>query len=400
MNVALSATPAALSIEIDPGVALHNSPPEPLNRESAEILANVIADDLRRILGDEVMEAGMVLPAGLYGITELLRPGLPIVEMMLDIYRGSLRGGLFEPQLLALGSAAGRFAPAALAPQRDPDTGPLLHIPFSLIAPGPKIDFVSQSIESHLLEKGKPDLLTDRTIRQLFGIEPLNLTYASFNDLSAMLKVQLEYVGFSALWALLEHSLYRPDGIALQNTEQGNRFVAHLGQVHSPFITLNQWRGSVEGYVEWVKVQRQTMAMLHAHGVEFIWCTAPDGIFSENPEVALSVAQAHTISGDQSFFEERSATDRPEPIDQPNASRITLTEQWSDELGPIAYTIMMEAETGAALAQFNDYPLHSNGAQEILQVWENYAAAHDAEFTVKTPKRILFTGNPPKLRGK
>ncbi|MBS3786156.1 MAG: hypothetical protein KGY57_05025, partial [Gammaproteobacteria bacterium] len=256
------------------------------------------------------------------------------------------------------------------------------------------------SIESDLLEKGKPDLLTDRTIRQLFGVEPVNLTYASFNDLSAMLKVQLEYVGFSTLWALLESSLYRPDEISTQSTAQGNRFIAHLGQVYSPFISLDQWRGSVDDYEQWIKIQRQTMAMLQAHGVEFIWCSAPGGVFSENSEVALSVAQEHTISGDQFFFEERSATDKPEPIDQPNASRITLTEQWSDELGPIAYTVALEAEDGQVLARLNDYPLHPNGAEEILQVWEKYAATHDANLIVAKPKRILTAGNPPKLTDK
>lgn len=401
MNVALSATPAALAVEIDPSIALHNLPPEPLNRESAEILANVIADDLRRILGDEVMQAGMVVPAALYGITELIRPGLPMVELMLDLYRGSLRGGLFEPQLLALGSAAGRFALPALAPQRAPGTGPLLLIPFSLIAPGPNIDAIRQSIESDLLEKGKPALLTDRTIRQLFGIEPLNLTYASFNDLSAMLKVQLDYVGFGALWSLLETSLYRPDEITIQKTEQRNLFIAHAGQVFSPFLTLDQWADSVESYEQWLKMQRQTLAMLKAHGVEFIECTAPDGIFAGNAEVALSVAQAHAMANDQSFFEERSATDTTAgPIDQPNASHILLTEQWSDELGPIAYTITLQSENGEVLAQLNDYPLRPDGAQDILQTWEKYAAAHDAELNVMKPKRILTAGNPPKLTGR
>lgn len=89
----------------------------------------------------------MVLPAGLYDLTEILRPGLPMVEMMLDLYRGSLRGGPFTPQLLALGSSGGRFALPALAPQRTPGAGPLLLVPFALIAPGPEIDAINHLIE-------------------------------------------------------------------------------------------------------------------------------------------------------------------------------------------------------------------------------------------------------------
>ena len=122
MPSALSATPAVLTVELDPAGILQTRPPEPLSRDSAELLAAPIADDLRRIIGEEIAEAGLVMPAAMYDLTEILRPGLPMVEALLDIYRGSLRGGPFDPsttQFHADGSAPSAMARRirAVAPQ-------------------------------------------------------------------------------------------------------------------------------------------------------------------------------------------------------------------------------------------------------------------------------------------
>src|SRR5690606_4116491 len=85
----LSATPIALTVELDlAAVNAGLQPPPPLKKEQAGELADAIAADLARILGDQIQACGLVLPAALYDLTELLRPGLPWVEILLEIYRG------------------------------------------------------------------------------------------------------------------------------------------------------------------------------------------------------------------------------------------------------------------------------------------------------------------------
>lgn len=346
----------------------------------------------------------MVLPAGLYDLTEILRPGLPMVEMMLDLYRGSLRGGPFTPQLLALGSSGGRFALPALAPQRTPGAGPLLLVPFALIAPGPEIDAINHLIERDLLEKGKAALQTDRAIRQLFGVDPINLTYASFNDIAAMLKVQLEYVGFAPLWSLLESALYQPDTIKLVDTEAGNRLITHAGVVLAPFQSFDDFSAkrnltgatAVNAYAEWLKTQRQYLALLSAHGLQTQISVAPSGVFSEDAEVALSVAQAHSICSDEKVYRETIAA-----LDS-NLARdalgiITLTEQWSDALGPVAMTVLIQDKAGNLLALFHEYPLDPSAITWSEHYWRQQATEYNAQFHLEAPKKIITNGNPATL---
>lgn len=404
MQAALSATPAALAVELNPASILKATPPEPLTRENAELLAAIIGEDLQRILGQDIAQTGMVMPAGLYDLTEVLRPGLPMVEMMLDLYRGSLRGGAFAPQLLALGSSGGRFALPALAPQRKPGAGPLLLVPFALVAPGPQIDAISHLIEQDLLEKGKAALQTDRAIRQLFGVEPINLTYASFNDISAMLKVQLEYVGFEPLWSLLEAALYQPDAVKLVDTAAGNRLITHGGEVFAPFQSFDHFSAqqslagssAINAYETWLKTQRQYIALLTAHGLETRISHSPEGVFSQDAEVALSVAQAHVISSDEKVYRE-TIMDLDLDSQRDALATITLTEQWSHALGPVAITILIQDKSENLLALIHEYPLDSSAINWSEHYWREMAAECNAQFYIETPKKMIINGKPAKL---
>src|SRR5690625_1998922 len=125
----LSATPIALTVELD--LAAVNAglcPPPPLSREQAGYLADAIAADLARILGSDIHSCGLLVPAALYDLTELMQPGLPWVEVLLEIYRGSLSSTNFIPQVIGIGGSDS-FPVAALGPQRRPGSGPLLIVP-------------------------------------------------------------------------------------------------------------------------------------------------------------------------------------------------------------------------------------------------------------------------------
>ena len=402
MPSALSATPAVLTVELDPSGIMQTRPPEPLSRDSAELLAAPIADDLRRIIGEEIAEAGLVMPAALYDLTEILRPGLPMVEALLDIYRGSLRGGPFEPQLLSLGSSGGRFPESALAPQRRPGSGPLLAIPFALVAPGEQLDPLRRKLESTLLEKGRAGLATDRALRQLMGIEPVHLSYATFHDLSALLKVQLEHAEFGGLWQLIEGALYRPDSLEDVGLESGNRFIGSAGSVWTPWMTFDDWAArntadvemALTGYGRWVRMQRQYMAGLESHGIEVTASAPAKGTRADDPEVALSVAQAHAIDARQPWY-------RQVVIDHGgvnSAAVVTVTEQASRELGPVAYTALAQAADGQLLTLVHDYPVHPHGMQAILDHWAERARSLGAAWQVERPGDIIAGGEPAQLQ--
>ncbi|RZU98886.1 hypothetical protein [Spiribacter vilamensis] len=402
MASALSATPAVLTVELKPEHIMRQRPPEALSRDNAELLAAPIADDLRRIVGEEIAEAGLVMPAALYDLTELLRPGLPMVEALLDIYRGSLRGGSFIPQLLTLGSNAGRFPESAIAPLRRPGSGPLLVIPFALVAPGEQLDPLRQKLESVLLEKGRAGLATDRALRQLMGIEPVNLSYATFHDLSALMKVQLEHAEFGPLWQLIEAALYRPDSVEDCQLETGNRFIGSGGAVWTPWMSFDAWASNhqsapedaIEGYGAWMRNQRQYMAGFESHGMTVHPVIPTRGGEAGDPEIALSVAQAHAISEEQPWYREI-ITENPQAE---QAAIVTVTEQADPELGPVAYTALVQAADGELITLVHDYPVRPEGMQAIIGHWQARAESLGATWQMERPGRINAAGNPAYLQ--
>jgi len=400
MNHALSATPAVLTVELDPAVpARGQRPPEPLSRDAAEVLAGAVADDLRRIVGEQVAEAGLVLPAGLYDLTELLRPGLPMVEALLDIYRGGLRGGAFTPQLLALGTAGGRFPVPAIAPARRPGSGPLLALPFALVAPGPALDPLRRRLETVLLEKGSASLATDRVLRQLLAVEPVHLSYATFHDLSALLKVQLEHAGFAGLWSLLEGALYRPDEPVRIELPAGNRFLGLHGEVWTPITGFDAWaarhagaaEAAAEGYAAWCRQQRQYTAGLEAHGVTVTPVADRPGLAAEDVEVALGVARAAPLP-DRAWHSEAVTAAGAQ-----GAAIVSLTEQSTAELGPLAYTVLVQGPDGGLLELRHEYPLSPEAIPRIREYWQSRAHDLDARFHLERPGRIIAAGDPPRL---
>jgi len=397
MQSALSATPAVLTVELEPEAIAHNTPPPPLTRDGADVMATAVANDLQRILGEQVRGGGMILLGALYDLTELLRPGLPIAEGLLDYYRGSLRGGAFEAQLIALGSAGGQFPVPELAPRRAPGSGPLLAIPFALVAPGPALEPIRETLENELLGKGRASLETDRTVQQLFSVAPVNLSYATLHDVSALLRVQLDHAGFGPLWQLLEGALYRPEKPIVADTDEGNRFLTHQGRAWTPILDFDSWaeqRGDTDGtqYLNWQKTQRQYIAGLAAHGIEVIPTAARSGVYSQDPEVGLSVAQAAALEPEDRLSVTVTGDPNPDV-----ASVVALTEQSSAELGPVAYSVMIQGADGDVRYLGHDYPLTPEAITAIRDDWQRLAAALGARFKLEQPGRLLIGGEPPTL---
>jgi len=399
MQAALSATPAVLTVELSPeAIAEGQRPPEPLSRDGADVLAGAVADDLRRALGDRISDAGLIVPGALYDITELLRPGLPMAEMMLDVYRSSLRGGPFQPHLLAIGASGGHFPIQEMAPARPPGAGPLLALPFAFVAPGNLLDPVRATLESELLEKGRASSVTEGLLRQQFGLDPVNLSFATFHDLSALMKVQLEYAGFGPLWRLLETALYTPEQPVEETLEPGNRFLVVNGRCWTPFLDFDGWvdrfggRDRVTSYGDWQRVQRQYVAGLAAHGLEVNVTEPVPGVFAEDVETALAVAQQHVIGEQPRYTITVSGQDEIQ-----RAAVITLTEQSLPELGPVAYTILAQDTDGALAYLGHDYPLMPEGIALIRDEWQRRAHTLGAAFHLERPGRLVVSGETPRL---
>jgi len=284
-----------------------------------------------------------------------------------------------------------------VAPARRPGSGPLLVVPFALVAPGPDLDLIRRHLEDDLLSKGECSLATDRTIRQLFGVDPVALSYATFNDLAAMLRIQYDYVGLGDLWQLIEASLYRADEPATLTTDAGNRFIAAGGEVWTPFEGFDTWLernpdSSPQVYSDWQRIYRQYTSALQAHGISVTTVAANAGGLAADAGTALGQARnASPLGG--SWWRHIVAGDP----DAPGPARIHATEHHDANLGTLAVTIEMQDVSGAQLYLGHDYPLSANAPNEIEADWQARSEAAGVAVERVAVTGLHTGGNPPRL---
>lgn len=368
----LSATPVALTVELElAAVRAGQQPPEPLSRDQAGQLADAIAGDLARILGTNVHDCGLILPAALYDLTELMQPGLPWVEVLLELYRGSFAGKGFMPHVIGIGGNR-PFPVPALAPRRQPGAGPLLLLPMLLVGERKTIDEAQQRLEEVLLEKGQAGAATEQILRLSFGIEPVNLAYATFNDLSALLKIQLGHAGLDGLWRLLETALFRPGQTEEVRLAEKNVFVGRDNNVYTLFYTFDEWladaAGDADSYSRWLRMQRLYEAGVAAHGLTVRRLRHVAQLEAGCGGRLGRLAEQHEIGGDVL----REPDDSIPPLE--GASVVFLTEQATRELGPFAYTVLVQASDGRVLHMSNEYPLTAEAARNVREGWASTAA--------------------------
>ena len=185
-------------------------PPGWLKRAAATELAGLIAADLCQLISG-IEQLGLVVPGTLYDLTELLRPGWPLLEALESTYRGTLRHDGFTPQVIALGSDDAQDIPMqALNPARRPGSGPLLVLPMVLFGPSAQLEGLAATLEEQLLQHGQVSEATRAYVQQAFALQALNFSYATLGDVCALTRLQLEGQGLEPFWQLLEHTLLRP----------------------------------------------------------------------------------------------------------------------------------------------------------------------------------------------
>lgn len=393
MATHLSAIPAALTIELPFEHVSERRPGlESLTIESAEEVGLAIARDLQRILG-ELDRCGMVVVGAAYDLTEMLRPGLPAVDILMEIYRGSMQGGGFVPHFMAVGTRGGRFPIPSIEPAVAPGAGPLLIVPFVFVGEPEELNALSSQVEKSLLEKGQASSETERLVNGAFGVEAVNLAYATFNDLCALLKIQLEHNGFDGLWTLLEGALFHPDERVLLDLPSQNHFLLDQNRVYTPFLTFDHWAERtdrpldqlVEGYGHWIRTQRQYQAALEAHGLDVVTLTHP---WSADASADQALSEAREIPAAAGARLVETLTEKA-PLDQ--AATLALTEHSLPRLGPVAYTALAQDTDGAVVYLANEYPLRPEGITEIREHWSGQAERLGLELQIIDPGTVVFS---------
>ncbi|MCC5859717.1 MAG: hypothetical protein JJT90_16280 [Ectothiorhodospiraceae bacterium] len=398
MQQGISATPAVLTVELDlESVSQGAVPPPPLNREEAEILGWTLAEDLRRMLGS-LDDVGLVVLAGLYDLTELLQPGLTVVDVALELYQRSLPDTRFQPRLMTIGAHGEDFPIPAIAPSRQPGAGPLLAIPLVFVGPTEAIDRLGARMEETLLEKGQASLKTANTITTRFGVRPLNLSYATFNDLCALLRIQLEHNGFAGLWQLLEATLFPGAAPVRVELEAGNLFLVHNAVCYTRFLDYDGWvarNPSVEnrlaGYEQWQRQQRQYCAALSAHGLTVLPYQPEPDQDDDTDEISEVYArsQQQALPVDSDF-----AQQVIRPADSlEGATHISITEHSLPALGPVAYSVMATRGDGSVLFLAHEYPVIPQAVRTVPERWRIIATELGAELTLSRPGTMLVSSD-------
>ncbi|MDS4020794.1 MAG: hypothetical protein RKR03_09875 [Candidatus Competibacter sp.] len=398
-----------LAVELDPRqVDSNDVPPEPLGVKEATALAGHLAKDLDRILGG-IEHLGLILPGALYDQTEILRPGFPIIGTLAELYGGGMRDRTFAPRLMALGTDRGFFPMAAINPRRQPGSGPLLLLPFCFVGERDDIARLARVMEDTLLQNGEVSQATREAVRQAFGLTASNLSFATFGDLCALLRVQLEGNDLLPLWDLLEHAWFDRPGVRSIVLDGGNRFLIADGHAHTLFYTFDDWAQFgpgrdlpaaelEDGYRRWVRPQRQYTLALEAYGLHLRWVLAnptleQDLAMANDGEAALAACrEIPCLSGDflvEAIFQ----NDGESPERQ-----MSITNHADPELGTLAYTVTTLDAGGRLLRLEHHYPLRPRGLNVVIDRLIHRCADQGSERQVLHPGRLLFSENGRSLR--
>ena len=387
---------AVLVVELDPQrPESRGRPPAPLDRPHAEALARHIAGDLSGLYSG-LENMALILTGALYDQTEVLRPGFPLTRALEDVFRGTLGQG-FQPGVIALGTESGRFPVAALNPARLPGSGPLLLLPCCLIGRRLAVSTLTTNMEHSLLDSGTVSEETAQRVREGFGVEPVNLSYATLNDLVALLRVQLENAGVAALADLLEHGIYRRPGPKSVLSEQEQLFLLDGDTVHTPFATFDDWaqfgagrellgNELADGYAAWSQEFRQYGMTLLAYGFQLRPLIGAHLDPASDPETLVTQARAATALAGDYLVETVQAASRETP-----ERMLEITNQFHPEVGTLAYTVQALDDEGHVLSLEHHYPLRPAGLNTIIDQLISRSDDFGAKRRVLHPQRLVYS---------
>lgn len=330
-------------LEIDPG----RTPERFLDRKAASNLAGHLATDLARVL-PEAEQTLLVAGAGLFEPSELLRPGLPVWQVLEDLAADMIRQSGFRPQVMALGAHNSRMPHEDLQPPPSRPQGQFIALPLLLVCPAEIAESIETRLEAQLFESGSIDPPALALLHAQAGIESVHGQLLTLHDLIALQHVQFDSAGLGAFWPVVEHVL-----LTGGETRQFN-LPAGLEAAWQPaserldirFVSLDQTQLATTDYLIWMRALRMLTALLDAHGVD--WQPMAEG------QVTFDRAQQMMI-------------ETAGPVDWPSG----LTIHHDSELGPVAWTVVEDGR------MMHLYPLRPEAADSI-----------ERELAARLPARI------------
>jgi len=227
--------------------------------ESAAALAEVIAEDLARLLPG-VAELGLAIAAALYDSAQVLRPGWPLFAALARLHARA-PGASDGPTISCFGAAAGRMADAVLEPEAGLIGSPLLLLPWTLIGSADQASAVGAEMEARFTETGLAAARTALFLNEAFSIHIEQARFLTHLDLCALASMQYQHADLAGLWALVECALLSP-----QADESCS----------SPAGDIYRWQGGVLGRqsgpasaesLAAAEERRRYRAILAAHGL-------------------------------------------------------------------------------------------------------------------------------------
>lgn len=379
---ALQALQGALILEITPIMPDQAADKIPfLTKEAASTLATQIGGDLEKLF-PELHETGIILPGAVYDQTELLAPGFPLYRALEEMYLDAGgRDNEFEAQIISLGSVDGEFPIDVLRPAPSLVWGPLMVIPFSLVAPVSHLAPIEAEFDQRMFEHGSCSEATIEIINEQFGLTTLHAQYLSLSSLCALTRAHLNAAGLDFLWELLEKALTDPHGSTEVNFNIGLTCRYHDQHVTLPFYSYREWvkkardqkterpegQSFVEGYSLYVRQTRQASIGLGAHSIDVVW------------------EDAHGSSLEGAFFCETDdlAVDG-EATTLPEIVRATLIEQHDPDLGTVAWVVGKYDSEDRLIQRLTYYPLITDGLKSALEAAEALAASYPSVTRRKT----------------
>ena len=338
--------PILVAIETDPTCfhGEHARKPVVLERAAAEQVLAHLGADLARLL-PEMAHHALAMPGALYDMTQLLRPGYPLLAALQPLLRDS-QARSYAPSMLSIGASNGLLPVPELQPDPAIVPGPLQLLVLMASGEADGISQLGDRIEHLFLEQGQVSAQSARALEAQFGLAITHARFMTLTDLEAMLRMQLEHFGFLPLWELLDAALQEQSGSLRLNAGQGQQFHWDGQKVLARFETFDYWAshgggqqldtGQLEqAYCDWTRGFRRYLLTLDAHGVAV--------------EVCLP---GQAGSRDDSFLVEASDRQAPE-------GAAAITEHVSQDVGTVAVTVVVDGQ----LQHY--YPLAPAGLNDL-----------------------------------
>ncbi|RRN59291.1 hypothetical protein EIM48_04495 [Pseudoxanthomonas sp. SGNA-20] len=257
-----------------------------LSQEEAGTLAVAVGRDLARLVPD-VASLDLVLAAAHFDPAEALRPGWSLHRRLEELHMRA-PGRNQGPRVVAFGTDADGDVPLPL--QADPALtgGGLRVLPFILAGEPQTLAVVAGALEESLLPQGMAGADTALLAQDGFRARIEHARYLSAHDLAAMMAMQYDNQGLSALWNLIEAALLAPG--SEEWLDAGPEPLLRLadGEARMALFDPAGWCAHYHGgtpgegecerlqrlYELFLARQRQLAAVLEAHGIPVLYVHA------------------------------------------------------------------------------------------------------------------------------